>query len=205
MAEVKAKKPGARSPGRPRDMNREKTILEVTLGLLAEVGFSGLTVDAVVARAKVSKATIYRRWSTKEELAVAAFDQLPLVEITDTGDLEENILSYIDQYGDFLRTTPLRSVLPGLVSEAMHNKALAEQLQETVERRRASGIEMFREAITRGDLPMTTDPILAHELIIGPMLHRSFFFPDNFCREDFSTIAKVIIAGLKAVSPPISS
>lgn len=70
-----------RSPGRPRDASREKAILVETLALLGELGFSGLTVDAVVARAKVSKATIYRRWATKEELAIAAFDLLPLIEV----------------------------------------------------------------------------------------------------------------------------
>ncbi|WP_170304590.1 TetR/AcrR family transcriptional regulator [Croceicoccus estronivorus] len=194
-----------RSPGRPRDASREKAILVETLALLGELGFSGLTVDAVVARAKVSKATIYRRWATKEELAIAAFDLLPLIEVPETGNLESEILGYIDQYYEFLRTTPLPSVLPALVSEAMHNEALAERLHETVDRRRASGIAMIQRAIDRGELPEGTDPALAHELMVGPMVQRSFFEPDNFKHEDFSLMAKIIIAGLKTMGPATSS
>lgn len=203
--ELKAAANPRRSPGRPRDASREKVILTETLALLGELGFAGLTVDAVVARAKVSKATIYRRWATKEELAIAAFDLLPLIEPVETGDIESEIIAYIDQYYGFLRTTPLSSVLPALVSEAMHNPTLAERLNEVVQRRRESGIAMIRRAITRGELPATTPPDIAHELIVGPMLQRSFFEPANFRREDFLVMVRVIVAGLKAVGKATSS
>ena len=194
-----------RSPGRPRDASREQTILVETLALLGDVGFSGLTVDAVVARAKVSKATIYRRWATKEELAIAAFDLLPLVKVPETGDLESEILAYITQYYEFLRTTSLPSVLPALVSEAMHNEALAARLHETVDRRRSSGIAMIQRAIDRGELPAGTPPSIAHELIVGPMVQRSFFDPDNLEIDDFRLMAKIIVAGLKQVCGATSS
>lgn len=194
-----------RSPGRPRDASREQAILIETLALLGDVGFAGLTVDAVVARAKVSKATIYRRWATKEELAIAAFDLLPLVEIPETGDLESEIFGYITQYYEFLRTTSLPSVLPALVSEAMHNRVLADRLNETVDRRRASGIAMIQRAIDRGELPVTTRPKIAHELIVGPMVQRSFFEPDNVELDDFRLMAKIIVAGLKQAGTTPSS
>lgn len=186
-------------------MARENEILRVTLSLLSDVGFAGLTVDAVVTKARVSKATIYRRWSTKEELAIAAFDQLPSIDIPESDNLEDDILAYVEQYGNFVRTTPLSSVLPALVSEATHNKVLAERLREVVDRRRASGIEMIRRAVSRGELPDNTDPVLVQELIIGPMLHRSFFFPENLNKTDFRYFARIIIAGLKAMSGQISS
>ena len=195
---IETKTAARRSPGRPRDASREKAILEETLALLGETGFAGLTVDAVVARAKVSKATIYRRWATKEELAIAAFDLLPLIDIPQTGDLESEILAYIGRYNEFLRTTSLPSVLPALVSEAMHNEALADRLFETVQRRRESGIAMIQRAVDRGELPAATNPVIAHELIVGPMIQRSFFEPGNFREEDFRLMAKIIIAGLKA-------
>lgn len=198
MATEQKKTTIRRSPGRPRDASREKTILAETLALLGETGFAGLTVDAVVARAKVSKATIYRRWATKEELAIAAFDLLPLIEVPETGDIENDILGYVDQYFEYLQTTSLRSVLPALVSEAMRNEPLAERLYETVMRRRASGIAMIQRAIDRGELPAGTNPAVAHELIVGPMIQRSFFEPWNLRREDFISMAKIIIAGLRA-------
>lgn len=192
----------ARSPGRPRDKTREAKILEETLKLLSEVGFARLTVDAVVARARASKATVYRRWATKEELAVAAFDLLPLIEIESCGDLEEDILRYIEQYSRFMQTTPLRSVLPALVSEACHNPVLAEKLQQTVMRRRESGIALVEAAIARGELPACTDPVLAQELFIGTLVNRTFFLPENFDLSDFRTMARIVVAGLKAQTAP---
>lgn len=200
LAAAAVKKPAKRSPGRPRDKSRETAILRETLAILGEVGFVGLTVDAVAARAKASKATIYRRWSTKEELAIAAFDLLPLIEVKETGKIEDDIVAYIEQYGSFLRTTPLRSVLPSLVAEAMHNADLADKLHQTVERRRRSGVGLIERAIESGELPAGTDAEQAHELFIGPMLNRSFFDHERFSTEDFRTMARVVIAGLRATA-----
>lgn len=186
-----------RPPGRPRDSGKEEIILRETLAILSEKGFPGLTVDAVVARAKVSKSTIYRRWPTKEELAIAAFDLLPPIESPNKGSLEDDVQAYVEQYTYYLKTTPLRTVLPALVSEAMHNADLADKLRQTVAARRTTGVEMIRRAIERGELPPETDAALAQELIIAPMVHRSFFEPDSYAVEDFRTIARIIIAGLQ--------
>ena len=45
----------------------------MTLQLLQEHGYDRLTVDAVAAAARASKATVYRRWPSKAELVLAAF------------------------------------------------------------------------------------------------------------------------------------
>ena len=55
-----------RRPGCPQDPQADEAIISAIVGVLAEQGFSGFTVEEVAARAGVGKATIYRRWSTKE-------------------------------------------------------------------------------------------------------------------------------------------
>lgn len=62
--------PRASRGGRPRDPSRDGVIREAILRLLGDVGYGALTMDAVAAEAGVGKATIYRRWHTKQDLVV---------------------------------------------------------------------------------------------------------------------------------------
>src|SRR6476469_5421793 len=79
--------------GRPRDPSRDGVIRAAILRLLAEVGYGALTMDAVAAEAGVGKATIYRRWRTKQDLVVDTISDLNREEATppDTGSLEGDI------------------------------------------------------------------------------------------------------------------
>lgn len=56
--------------GRPRSETARKAVLAAAAELLLDRGLSGVSMDAVAERARVSKATIYRWWPTKETLAL---------------------------------------------------------------------------------------------------------------------------------------
>ncbi|MED4355119.1 helix-turn-helix domain containing protein [Schinkia azotoformans] len=58
--------------GRPFDKSLNNIILESAFELIAQVGYDALTIDAIAKKAKVSKTTIYRRWSSKEDIVVEA-------------------------------------------------------------------------------------------------------------------------------------
>jgi AcrR family transcriptional regulator len=74
------------------------------LEVLADVGYAGLTMDAVAATAGVSKATIYRRWRTKADLLVSvistASDQSLIVP--DTGCLRDDLVALLTALGRVL-------------------------------------------------------------------------------------------------------
>ncbi len=57
-----------RKTGRQRSPQSHQAILEATLELFAEVGLQGLSIEAIAARAGVGKTTIYRHWSSKEDI-----------------------------------------------------------------------------------------------------------------------------------------
>ena len=65
-----------RRPGRPRSEQAEQAIVDAALDLFGERGVEGVCVEAVAAKAGVGKATIYRRWTSKEELLIAALGSL---------------------------------------------------------------------------------------------------------------------------------
>jgi AcrR family transcriptional regulator len=82
---------------RPRvEGDREAELLDATVSVLADVGYDRLTMDQVAVRARASKATLYRRWSSKAELVVDAVSRakgLPDAEVPDTGSLRGDLLS----------------------------------------------------------------------------------------------------------------
>src|SRR5688572_25806119 len=68
--------PAKRGRGRPRDPETDAKITRAASELLLLRGFDKTTVDEVAARAGVGKATVYRRWPSKEDLAFAAMQSL---------------------------------------------------------------------------------------------------------------------------------
>ncbi|HYF24116.1 MAG TPA: TetR/AcrR family transcriptional regulator [Baekduia sp.] len=91
--------PTTLTPGRPRDAARDTAILQAAGDLLAEVGYDAMSMDAVAARAGVSKATIYRRWPGKADLVLATIRARDFFaeEVPDTGDLRGDLLALFDQ------------------------------------------------------------------------------------------------------------
>ena len=84
-----------RRPGRPRSEQAEQAIIEATLDLFAEQGFEGVCVEAVAARAGVGKATIYRRWPSKEELLLAALGSMKSPFPEPVGNVREDLVAQL--------------------------------------------------------------------------------------------------------------
>jgi len=79
-----------------RGLQREEVILKTAIALLQEIGYDAMTLDAIAARARASKATIYRRWKNKAELTKAALDALDAADnssVPDTGELRGDLLA----------------------------------------------------------------------------------------------------------------
>jgi len=196
LADGRTHTPPKRPVGRPRSVESGNAILAVTLKVLGERGYGGLTIDEIVTRARVSKSTIYRRWPTKEELVVAAFDLLPKLKVPDRGNLIAEWLELARQYKRVLHQTPQASVVPALLSEAAHNPALAQRIESTFLRRRLPGRVIVTRAVERGDLPLDTDVELATELFWAPLVQRAMFATDMMDPREFYRMFEVIRAGI---------
>jgi AcrR family transcriptional regulator len=112
--------------GRPRDPSRDGVIRAAILRLLAEVGYGGLTMDAVAAEAGVGKATIYRRWRTKQDLVVDTIAELtgPAATAPDTGSLESDLRLLLRSLVSVV-SGPLGAATQSLLSALPHSPALA--------------------------------------------------------------------------------
>jgi len=162
-------------PGRPRSEAAERAILESTLRLLAELGYGGLTMDKVAAEARVSKATMYRRWPSKVHLVITAFSQLPQLPCPDTGNLRQDLIEVLGSFLLITQNTSLAGVLPTLAGERARIPELSDYLDQATQQRREPVRLVIQRAIKRGDLPAATDVELAIDLIMSPLVMRIFF------------------------------
>ena len=112
--------------GRPRDPSRDGVIRAAILRLLADVGYGALTMDAVASEAGVGKATIYRRWRTKQDLVVDTISDLNRAGATppDTGSLEGDLREVMHQMVAMI-AGPTGAATLSLLSTMPHQPALA--------------------------------------------------------------------------------
>jgi AcrR family transcriptional regulator len=189
--------------GRPRSEEAHKAILDATLELLAEVGFSALTVEGVASRAGVGKATIYRRWPSKLPLVVEAFGQLPGMEDADTGSLAEDLKRMLRGYLQAFNTTALSAVLPSLAGERAHNTELSKVFDPVSKERRIPLMRALERAVARGEIAADVDLELAADLVVGPIAVCLFFKGGRLNPKMVGPMVDLALAGLArpAVSP----
>lgn len=146
-----------RSPGRPRDPRRDEAIRDAALGLLAEVGYDRMTVDAIAAAAGVSKPTIYRRWAGKQELVADAIRLHPHQQAPtpDTGTLRGDLLAGVHQFAR--QQLESAHIAAGLASRLRESGELAALIREhAVQVVRGRFALILERAVARGEL--SADP-----------------------------------------------
>ena len=162
-----------------RRARSDVAILTATRELLEEGGVRGLTIEGVAARSGVAKTTIYRRWSDKDELALAAvWDDVisGLRAPEDVGDTLKELRAFVEPVIETLRSSLMSSVMRGLTSEIATNPELYETYPvRTIEPRLVQLADVIARGVARGDLAPDTDVRLAHELLVGPVFYRLLY------------------------------
>lgn len=164
--------------GRKRDDSLEKAFLEAAINILAEVGFDSMTMDMVAASAKASKATVYRRWSSKPELVRDALifmskGSIDLEKLPDTGTLKNDLLALLKPHSIEYSERKLR-VLAKLGSFFSEHQDIAnEALNGIFEPWTNVNKQLMKRAQDRGEISKTADIDLACEIIIGMTSYRS--------------------------------
>jgi AcrR family transcriptional regulator len=169
---------GAPAAARPRiEGDRETEILDATLELLGSTGYDRLTMDAVAAAAKASKATLYRRWSTKAELVVDAIDrakQAPQVIDIDTGSLRGDLIAAACHEGGLTDASTM-AVMAGIITALHRDQEFSDAFHERfIKPKAAKSRVIFERAQQRGEIPGDVDLDLLVPLLAAVVLHRAF-------------------------------
>ncbi len=156
---------------------RDEAILQATRELLVEGGVRSLTVEGVAARSGVAKTTIYRRWSSRDELALAVMLQLVDVasKVPDLGDTRRELTAFLGGAVHLLGTTLMGPVMRGLVSELASDETLAAAFHERVVAVRVGELQrVLDRGVARGEVREDLDGEQVHELLFGPVYYRLF-------------------------------
>jgi AcrR family transcriptional regulator len=160
--------------GKPKSRT-ETAILDATRELLAESGVHRLTMEGVAARAGVAKTTVYRRWRSKDELALAVLIDMveQVAAVPEQDDTRAELVAFVEGAVRILGGTLMGRVMQGLVSELAASPELARAFQERVVALRVAEVRRIVErGIERGDLRADLDLDLVHELLFGPIYYR---------------------------------
>ncbi len=147
--------------------------------LLMEEGFSNLSIESVAAEAGVGKTTIYRRWSGKVELVIAAMSNfMHLDEVPDTGSLRDDLMAFHahKKHGFSLRliTGGGSTLLGTVLSEKERNPELIETFRRLVTDRRREQFKLVADrAKSRGEIRDDVDPDYIASAVFGSLIART--------------------------------
>ena len=163
-----------RTPGRPRSEASHQAIIRATLELLLETGYRSLTMDAVRTRAGVGKATIYRRWSSKEELVRDAIVFMhDDIQAPDTGSVRGDFEGMAGRVRSAAQRSGAATFMPRLLGETANDPELhAIFSANLVEPRRAQMRAILARAVARGEIRDDVDVELMIDLFAGPIIYR---------------------------------
>ncbi|MGW5422323.1 TetR/AcrR family transcriptional regulator [Streptomyces sp. NPDC003943] len=154
---------------------REAELYEAVLELLREVGYDALTMDAVAARTRSSKATLYRQWGSKPELVARALRHnkpVSLVEI-DTGSLRGDFRAMLERTDDCQMERD-SALMRGLAHAVHNNPELLQALRELLIEPEMTGLDdVLNRAVRRGEIDAANPALkLVPHMLIGAFIAR---------------------------------
>lgn len=190
--------------GRPRSEAVEQAILEGVMKLLEEgVPLAELSIERIARTAGVGKATIYRRWSGKEELFVdvmrAAESAEPELPGTSMRDDLIALLESLRRRGLANRSSAILHHVSAQMKSSP--KLWAAYHACVIDPRRKLGLEVLRRGQLNGELRADVDLELANDMFVGPMLVRAVLRPDSDLPAGLAEeIVDTVLAGLRPIS-----
>jgi AcrR family transcriptional regulator len=165
--------------GRPRSIHADQAILRATLDLLAEIGYESMSIEAIASRAGVGKTTIYRRYTSKEELVADAIESLrDDLAIPDTGSFWGDMDILIKNAAKKIDSPLGRQTLALIISTASSNPQFAEVYwTKYTKLRREAFAKVLERAKSRGEIHNNADVDLIIDLVSGSLYYALIFKP----------------------------
>lgn len=164
-----------KGPGRPRDEEVRKRILDSAAHLLEERCFDEITVDAIAEHSGAGKATVYRWWPNKAAVLIEAFRERIASELPfpDTGDFRQDVRQQLQNFTEIIYWGRRGNVFRSFIAGAQADPEIAKAFREIwIRPRRAEARKLFERYIADGIARADLDPDLAVEMVFSPLYYR---------------------------------
>lgn len=192
---------GLRRPGRPRRIDVERRVLDAAVELMTERGVNATTVNAVIKRSGVARATVYLRWPNREALITSAVRHAlgrPVIEAS--GDVEQDLRRAADQARAAFTEASFRSVFPALVGEMLADPDIeAERLAyDRLVPGRLNVVREYRDLAEGQGLRGDIAPEVAADLVLGFQISHLLATRRPASEALTEQMVSVVIDGLRA-------
>lgn len=206
MRDLCADTAGAAPRRRKRGAALEDAILEASFAELSEVGYTAFTIEAVAARAKTGKASIYRRWPTKADLVLDALcDLIPTAEQCGLmPDLDDSVttvdaLRNIAQAISGILDSPAGCVMRSVKCEAASDPELARAIDQRFQApRREAMLALLRRGVDRGEVRPEAVCEVIVDVLPAMLGHRILLQRERLTESDITDIIDQIVIPLIA-------
>lgn len=164
----------SKNVGRPRSQQVDEAILKSATSLFYRQAYATVSMEMISQRAKVSKATLYRRWPNKATLAVAVLVRAMLAQAREFADLSyrEHLIANLKALRNML-DSPYASMIASLIAEGQEDKTLQALLHEQLLKpMQAVGDKDLAEAVRRGEVSASVDKDLLFDQVFGFFYYR---------------------------------
>src|SRR5665811_1409721 len=142
----------------PRVERTRKVVLDAAAALLGEVGFGRTSIEAIAERSGVARSTIYRHWSDRVELLMAAVDcKIVPMSASDSGDLRDDLSALLGELAGRLGSPAMGPMLISLIAEAQRDPLMAAIRERFTSARLGRIRSIVESAAGRGELPSDVD------------------------------------------------
>jgi AcrR family transcriptional regulator len=182
---------------RPRSEAARVKVLDAAADIVLNVGVPGFTIDEVARRSGVAKTTIYRHFSSGNELLIAALDQTIAPFATpDTGSFRGDLVTFLRATMPIFSDPLVRSVMLDILAAAARDDELRHIHTAMVVERMTPMRTIFERAQKRGEVSKTLDFDIAFDFIEGPFIARWLMRPEMLKDIDIETAVDRVVACL---------
>ncbi|MEY9964244.1 AcrR family transcriptional regulator [Streptacidiphilus sp. MAP12-16] len=162
-----------RGPGRPREARVTGAALKAVIELITEQGVAAVTMDAVAARAGVSKPALYRRWPSKQALIVAAAEtRIGPLSVPNQGDLRAELREVFTARLASYRLPGTDRLLAELIGAARRDSVQREEYAAYADRVTSETRIILERGLARGEVRSDVDIRSAATLVAAPLVYR---------------------------------